>query len=129
MYVFHVHIVCSDTGREQMKLSSCFVLLQKRRLFHQSGSNSITETPLFEAMHTPMSFSKDVREKEVRNAAYATMAGRNLGESVAPRNRNMKERSLKKKETVNIEKGKGRTKRLTQGKMSVSNTEHGRENP
>lgn len=62
MYVFHVHIVCFDTGREQMKLSSCFVL-QKRRLFHQSGSNSITETPLFEAMHTPMSFSKDARER------------------------------------------------------------------
>lgn len=70
-----------------------------------------------------------MREKEVRNAAYATMAGTNLGESVASRNRSMKEKSFKKKETVNIEKRKGRTKRMTQGKMSVSNTQPGRENP
>lgn len=57
------------------------------------------------------------------------MAHTNLGESMASRNRNMKEKSFKKKETVNIEKGKGRTKRITQGKMSVSNTQPGRENP
>lgn len=31
-----------------------------------------------------------MREEEVRNAAYATMAGTNLGESEASRNRNMK---------------------------------------
>lgn len=79
-----------------------------------------------------------MREKEVRNAAYATTAGTNLGESEASRNRNMKEKPFKKKEAVNIEKGKeavniekgkGRTKRITQGKMSVSNIQPGREDP
>lgn len=54
-----------------------------------------------------------MREKKVGNAAYATMAGTNLGESVASRNRNMKKKSFKKKETVNVKKGKGRTKRIT----------------
>ena len=57
------------------------------------------------------------------------MTGTNLSESVASRNRNMEEKSFKKKETVNIEKGKGRTKTITQGKMNVSNTQPGRENP
>lgn len=47
-----------------------------------------------------------MRENEVRNAAYATTGGTNLGEPMASRNRNMKEKSFKKKETVNIEKGK-----------------------
>jgi len=70
-----------------------------------------------------------MREKEVGNAAYATTAGTNLRESVAPRDRNTKEKSFQKKETINIERGKGRTKHITQGKMSVSNTQPGRENP
>lgn len=67
-----------------------------------------------------------MRKKAVRNAAYASTASTNLGDSVASRNRNMKEMSFKKKETVNIPKGKGRIERITQGKMRMSKRQPGK---
>lgn len=35
---------------------------EKRRLFHQSGSNSITEIPLLEVMRILLSFSEEVTD-------------------------------------------------------------------
>lgn len=62
-----------------------------------------------------------MREKEVRNTAYATMGGINLGEPGASINRNKTD--LFRKRRLNTEERKRRTKRVIQRKMSLSNAQ------